>query len=46
MKFFRKFFREIKEWWIWLTSRRVDEAINNGASYEEVQAIIEEELAR
>ena len=46
MKFFRKFFRGIKEWWIWLTSRRVGAAINNGSSYEEVQAIFEEELKK
>lgn len=46
MKFFRKFFRNIKEWWIWLTSRKVEDAINNGASYEEVQAIVKEELKK
>jgi hypothetical protein len=46
MKFFRKFFRGIKEWWVWLTSRRVGAAINNGSSYEEVCKIVEEEMAR
>jgi hypothetical protein len=46
MKFFRKFFRGIKEWWVWLTSRRVEEAINEGASYDEVCKIVEEELTK
>ena len=39
-------FKEIKEWWIWLFSKRVGQAINNGASYEEVEAIVVEELTR
>ena len=42
----KKFFRKIKEWWIWLTSKKVENAINNGASYEEVQAIVKEEMQR
>ena len=33
-------FRKIKEWWAWLTSKKVLEAINNGATYDEVQGII------
>ena len=37
-------FRRIKEWWIWMFSRRVGEAINRGASYEEVYNIVQEEL--
>ena len=40
----KKFFRWLKEWFIWLTSKRVEEAINNGASYEEVCKIVEEEM--
>ena len=34
-------FKKIKEWFIWLFSRRVGEAINNGASYDEVAEIVE-----
>ena len=39
-------FRKIKEWWVWLTSKRVGQAINDGATYDEVQAIVEEEMQR
>ena len=39
-------FKKFKEWWIWLFSKRVGQAINNGASYEEVEAIVVEELTR
>ena len=46
MKFFKKFFRGIKEWWVWLTSKKVGQAINDGATYDEVQAIVEEEMQR
>ena len=42
----KKLFTYIKEWIIWLTSRRVGDAINHGASYEEVQAIVREEASR
>lgn len=42
----KKFFRKIKEWWIWLTSRRVGQAINDGASWEEVCRIVEEEMRK
>ena len=42
----KKFFRAIKEWFIVCFSRRVGEAINNGATYEQVMAIVEEEMAR
>ena len=38
--------KKIKEWWIWLTSKKVGQAINNGASYEEVEAIVMEELTK
>jgi hypothetical protein len=39
-------FRKIKEWWVWLTSKKVLDAINDGATYDEVQAIVEEEMQR
>ena len=39
-------FKKIKEWWIWLTSKKVGQAINNGATYEEVEAIVQEELTK
>ncbi len=42
----KKFFRKIKEWWIWITSRRVGQAINDGASWEEVCRIVEEEMSK
>ena len=39
-------FKKIKEWIIWLFSKKVGQAINEGASYEEVQAIVWEEMQR
>lgn len=42
----KKFFRVIKEWWVWLTSKKVEKAINEGASYDEVQDIVEEEMQK
>ena len=42
----KKIFRIIKEWWIWLTSKKVGQAINDGATYEEVCKIVEEEMQR
>ena len=33
-------FKKIKEWWVWLTSQKVLDAINNGATYDEVQGIV------
>ena len=42
----KKFFSKIKEWFIWLTSKKVGQAINDGASYEEVNKIVEEELVK
>jgi hypothetical protein len=42
----KKFFRKIKEWWIWITSRRVGQAINDGASWEEVCRIVDEEMSK
>ena len=34
------FFKKIKEWWMWLFSKKVLDAINNGATYDEVLDII------
>ena len=42
----KKFFRIIKEYWVWITSKKVQEAINNGAEYDEVCKIVEEEMKR
>jgi hypothetical protein len=39
-------FKKIKEMFIWLFSKRVGQAINDGASYDEVQAIVEEEMQK
>ena len=41
---FKKIFRKIKEWFVWFTSKRVLEAINGDATYEEVCEIVEEEM--
>ena len=38
--------KKIKEMFIWLFSKRVGQAINEGASYEEVCKIVEEEMQR
>lgn len=37
-------FKKIKELWIWLTSKKVGQAINDGATYEEVCKIVAEEV--
>ena len=39
-------FKKIKKMFIWLFSRKVGEAINNGATYEEVCEIVQEELEK
>ena len=40
-------FKNIKEWWIWLTSKKVGQAINDeSTTYEEVEAIVLEELTK
>ena len=39
----KKIFRKLKEWFIWLTSKKVGQAINDGATYEEVCKIVAEE---
>jgi len=40
----KKLIRKIKEWFVWLTSRKVIDAINNGATYEEVEEIVKQEV--
>ena len=40
----KKFFRKIKEWFIWLFSKKVGQAINDRATYEEVCNIVQEEM--
>ena len=43
----KKLFRIIKEYWVWITSKRVQEAINDESiSYDEVCRIVEEEMKR
>lgn len=39
-------FKKIKELWIWFTSKKVGQAINNGATYEEVCEIVKEEMSK
>lgn len=46
MKFLKKICRWFKKEFIWMTSEKVLDAINSGASYEEVEAIVEEEMKR
>jgi hypothetical protein len=42
----KKFIRKIKEWFVWITSKRIGQAINAGASYEQVCKIFEEEMRK
>lgn len=42
----KKIFRRIKEWFVYYTSKKVGQAINNGATYEEVCNIVQEEMQR
>ena len=42
----KKIFRKIREWFVWLTSKRVFDAINSNATYEEVCNIVKEEMSR
>ena len=43
----KKFFRFIKEWFIWLTSKKVGQAIDDETiAYEEVCKIVEEEMLK
>ena len=44
MKLFKKICRWFKREFVWMTSKKVLDAINSGASYEEVEAIVEEEM--
>ena len=39
---FKKIWKKIKKAYIWMVSREVGEAINNGATYEEVERIVED----
>ena len=42
----KKLFRKIKWWFTYLISKRVGQAINDGATYDEVCKIVEEEMAK
>lgn len=42
----KKMFKKIKEWWIWITSKKVLDAINDGATYDEVLGIIRVEVKK
>lgn len=43
----KRLWQKIKEWFVWLTSAAVLEAINNeGMTYEEVVAVAKEEMER
>jgi hypothetical protein len=42
----KKFFKKVKEWFVWLSSERVGQSINDGATYDEVCKIVEEEMAK
>jgi hypothetical protein len=44
MKFIKKIINKIKEEITWFTSKKVQDAINSGATYEEVKAIVKEEV--
>ena len=41
-----KIFKKINWWFTYLISKRVGQAMNDGATYEEICAIVEEEMAR
>lgn len=42
----KKLWMKVKEWFVWMTSRRVLNAINAGCTYDEVVAIVNEEVAK
>ena len=46
MKLVKKICRWFKRELVWITSKKVLNAIDSGASYEEVEAIVEEEMKR
>ena len=43
---FKRILRTMKEAWVWMTSKKVLDAINEGKTYDEVCAIAEEEAER
>ena len=43
---FKRIWRTMKEAWVWMTSKAVLEAINNGATYDEVLGIINVEVGK
>lgn len=42
----KKLFSKTREWFVWFTSKRVLDAINSNATYEEVCNIVKEEMSR
>mgnify|MGYP003471764616 FL=1 len=46
MKFIKKIINKIKEEITWFMSPKVLDAINNGATYEEVEEIVKQEVYR
>lgn len=42
----KELWKKVKEWFVWLTSRRVGYAINAGCTYDEVLSIVNEEVAK
>lgn len=42
----KKLLKKINEWFVWLTSKRVLDAINDGLSYDEVDRIVKEEMKK
>ena len=37
-------FKKIKRWIVWLFSRKVQEAMNNGMDYDEIEKIVDDEI--
>lgn len=42
----KKMFEKVKKFITWFMSKKVLEAINNGAAYDEVEQIVEQEVHR
>lgn len=42
--FIKKILKWFKREFVWMTSKNVLDAINRGATYEEIEAIVEEEV--
>jgi hypothetical protein len=40
----KKLIRKIKEWFVWHNSKKVLDAINNGATYDEVLGVVKVEV--